>query len=274
MNIKYLNIFDFVDYKKFLAAIFKHNSNIRGLYKLMANASNCQPSYLSQVMRKGSKIQLTPDQAMGVSQFLLLAPKERDFFLLLVDYERASSQDLKKLLLSKIKSIQKNSLDIGNILERPKLEDQEALVKFYSSWIYSYIHILTSIPEFQSTDSISKKINLPIETTLRLLSDLENMQLVTRDNAAWKHSGKQLHIDAKSTLVGNHHNNWRQQALLDAQLNNSLETVHFSGVYSISKSDYSKIKSQLLECLKNINDSALSSGTEEVIVFCCDLFPK
>ncbi|NUM56980.1 MAG: DUF4423 domain-containing protein [Bdellovibrionaceae bacterium] len=274
MDIKSVNIFDFVDYKRFLASLIGVNGRRRGLYKELAMAANCQPSYLSQVMRKGSKIQLTPDQTLGIAQMLLLSPKERDYFLYLVDYERASSKELKGLLSEKIKSMQKSSLDIGNILDRPKSENQESLVKFYSSWLFSYIHILTSIPEFQSTESISQKINLPGEATLNILSELENMGLVKREKGLWLHSGRHLHVDAESTLVGNHHNNWRQQAMLDTQLKNSIESVHFSGVYSVSKSDFSKIKTLVLESLKNLNALAISSGTEEVVVFCCDLFKK
>lgn len=274
MNLKYVNIFDFLGYKQFLSVFLKMNNSQRGLSKEMAKAAKCQPSYLSQVMRKGSKIQLTPDQAFGISQLLLLSPKERDYFLYLVDFERASTKDLKDMLSEKIRSLQKTSLDIGNMLERPRVENQELLVKFYSSWIYSYAHILTSIPEFQTTESISKKVNLSVEATINLMVELENMGLVNRERGAWVHSGKQLHVDAESVLVGNHHNNWRQQALLDAQLRNSAASIHFSGVYSISKLDFSKIKSQILDCLKNVNLAALNSGTEEVVVYCCDFFKK
>lgn len=274
MDFKSKNIFDFVRYKSFLSAVVKQNKNRRGMYKEMANSANCQPSYLSQVMRKDSKIQLTPDQALGISKYLFLSPKERDYFLILVDLERAASKELQKLLHDKAEVIRRSALDIGNILDRPKLDNHNALVKFYSNWLYSYIHVLTSIPEFQNTESIANKISLPVETTMILLSELEEMGLVLREHGQWKHSGQQLHIEAKSPLALHNHNNWRQQSLLNAQLNNSLETVHFSGVYSISKSDYSKIKSHVLDCLKNVNSSALASGAEEVIVFCCDLFER
>ncbi|MBN8536903.1 MAG: TIGR02147 family protein [Deltaproteobacteria bacterium] len=274
MEIKTINIFSFIEYKKFLTAVFKLNNKIRGMYKMMAAAANCQASYISQVMRRGSKVQLTPEQAFGVSQFFLLSPKERDYFLLLVDLERAAPGPLKKLLTEKVKSIQSNALEIGNILERPMIENKEELVRFFSTWMYSYIHILTSIPEYQSTEAISKKVNISVDSVLSILSDLENMNYIQRENGLWKYSGKLGHIDAKSRFIGNHHNNWRQQALLDVQLNPSPESVHFTGVYSISSSDYVKIRSCVLECLKEVNSIALSSGTEEVIIFCCDFFKK
>lgn len=274
MELDISSIFTFTSYKKYLSNVIKRNSKIRGLYKILSEAANCQRSYLSQVMRQDGKIQLTPDQALGISRFLLHSAKERDYFLLLVDYERAASKELKELLQNKISFTQKELQDLTNLLERPKEDDHEMLIKFYSTWMYSYIHILTSISEYQSVEAIAKKSNLSVESALNILIELEDIGLVFRESGLWKHSGRQLHLDSQSALICNNHNNWRQQAILDAQLKQTIDAVHFSGVYSISKSDYAHIKTQILECLKAVNTKALSSGAEEVIVFCCDLFRK
>lgn len=272
LNIKKPNVFQYEDYKKFLTSILKENRHLRGLQKVLSDAANCQASYLSQVLKKGSKVQLTPDQAFGISNNIFLNSKERDYFLLLVDYQRASSSAYKNSILSKINILKKTSGEIAQILSRPKVESHEDLAVFYSSWIYAYVHIAISIKEYQNVENLSRKMNFSIEKTLQILSKLESMGLAIFESGLWKHSGRQLHLPAESAYICNHHNNWRQQALLDVQEQRNSESIHFSGIYSISKADYQRLQNLITEELKNINKIALNSGTEELIVFCCDFF--
>ncbi|MBL7557214.1 MAG: TIGR02147 family protein [Bdellovibrionaceae bacterium] len=267
-----INVFLFTDYKQFLKSYIDGRKNSRGLSKKMADAAQCQPSYLSQALH--SKVQLTPDQAMGIAQFIQMDPDEREYFLILVDWARAHRPELKKLLHDKIKGIQNQQSDLSKKLQRPPPKNMEHLVKYYSSWVYAYVHVLTSIPEYQSVDAISKKIFMTIDETFQVLSFLESVSLVRREGTRWVYTSVELHVDAKSPLIANHHNNWRSESVKDSQFHDQENSVHFTGVYSVSKSDFPVLKELILATIKSLNSQALASGTEDLIVFCCDYFKK
>lgn len=264
-------LFHYIDYKKFLSSLLNKNKTQRGLAKKIAEAANCQPSYLSQSLH--TKVQLTQDQAHGISRFLKMDPEEREYFLTLVDYARSGSADHKDYLKQKITLIQEEQNNLNKKLKRPVPKDVESLSQYYSVWLYSYVHILTSIPEYQTLESISKKILLTQDSTFQILSFLEKINLVHREGPLWKHSGNEFHLDTKSSLVTYHHNNWRSEAVKDAQ-NKNTNHVHYTGVYSISKKDYPQLKDLVVETVKKFSDCASKSGTEEVVIFCCDLFYK
>lgn len=267
-----LNVFNFKDYKTYLKRFFEENKKQRGLSKRMAEAANCQPSYLSQVL--STKAQLTMDQALGAAIFLNFNSAEQDYFLLLVNYERAVTKELQQALKNKITKIQEEQSDIGKKLSRTPPVNSEAMVKYFSSWLYSYIHLLTSIEAYQTLEAIAQKVFLPKEETLNYLQELENLNLVHKDGMRWIHTGKEIHIDSKSSLITYHHQNWRSQSMINAQKGMDVDSIHFSGVYSISKKDFAPIKEKITSLLKEVNQAATQSGSEEIAIFCCDYFRK
>lgn len=148
------------------------------------------------------------------------------------------------------------------------------VVKYYSSSVYAYVHILTSIPEYQSVDALSKKIFMTIDETFQILSFLESVNLVRREDSRWVYTSVELHVEAKSPLIVNHHSNWRWESLKDAQFQDQENSVHFTGVYSIAHSDFPIFKELILGTIKSFHSQAVASKPEDLVVFCCDYFKK
>lgn len=264
-----LSLYNYKDYKKYLRDTISSTLNSRGLMKKWAESANCHPSYLTQALK--THVQLTQDHAVGIAESLNLSEFERDYFLLLVDHARSGTPALRKIIDKKLQEIKSKQEKVSERLRREKAQDEENLALYYSSWHYAFIHILVSIPEFQTVEKIADRIHLKKDSVMSYLRALERMGLVLNQQSLWKHSGRQLHVPEDSQLVHLHHNNWRQQAVLDSQTK-APDSVHFSGVYSISKTDFDQIKNVVLKALESINAKASESGTEEVIIFCCDLF--
>jgi len=270
-NSKITTVFGYISYKKFLRAYLQENRNIRGLSKKIAESAKCQPSYFSQALN--TKIQLTIDQAYGITRFLNFSDTEKNYFLMMVEYERAVTKELAEYFLDKIKEVQKANQDIGTRLNKAQAKNIDFLATYYSNWIYIYIHILTSIPVYQKIEAIASKLNFSKELTLNFLLQLEKANLVIKEGDRWQHSGQQWHLEKDSVFIGLHHLNWRNQAVANSQLK-SIDALHFSGLYTISKGDMSLLKEKILNYIKEINDTCLKSGSEEVVIFCCDLFTK
>lgn len=80
-----------------------------------------------------------------------------------------------------------------------------------------------------------------------------------------------LHIPKNSPMIGIHHNNWRQRAVLDSTLPNT-EGVHYTAVYSISRKDHEHLKTKVLDLVEQSRKIVAPSKEEELICFTCDLF--
>jgi len=263
------SVLKYLDYKLYLKAIIETSKPRRGIIAKMAEAATCQPSYLSQVLI--SEVQLTPEHALGLSEFLGLDSSEQEYFLLLVDFARAGNAKLKHRLNKRLSELKIKSEDIAHRLNRPRLDVDESNIKYYSSWIWSAVHILLTIPECQTVEKIANRLGLTENTTIFYLENLEKMGFVLRQESKWLHSGREVHIPKESSLVSMHHNNWRQAAVLNSQYKIE-NNIHFTGIYAISDSDFERIKEIIYEALSKSNSIALGSAEKKLICLNFDFF--
>ena len=87
-------IFEFDDYKAYL----KHFSarrpkGGRGFRAEIARCASCQTAYVSQVLNSNANFSL--EQAQALNKLLLHNKEEGQYFLLLVQFHRAGSRDLR-----------------------------------------------------------------------------------------------------------------------------------------------------------------------------------
>ncbi len=265
-----LNIYKYKDYKLYILSLIKQMRPQRGGVSRLSEAANCQASYLSQALH--GKPHLTPDHALGIGTFLELNEKEIEYFLALVDFARASSLTLKNRLQKRLQDLRAEADQIGSRLDRPKIEfSPEQLQKYYSSWLYSAAHLLSSLETLRDSDFFSQRLKLSKKFTLEILSFLEELGFVKKHNNQWLHSGREVHISKDSPLIAMHHQNWRGQAVVDAQLNRS-ESLHFTGVYALSLEDFERVRELLLQAMKEAQKLISPSRSEEVICFSLDYF--
>jgi hypothetical protein len=96
-----MNIFDFKNYKAFIRSMIASHPDLgRGSIKKMAEALRVHPSLISQVLN-GIK-DFTSEQANDIATFFCLTEVETEYFLCLVDIERAGTTRLKAFLQSRL----------------------------------------------------------------------------------------------------------------------------------------------------------------------------
>jgi uncharacterized protein (TIGR02147 family) len=266
-----MTIFRYQDYKKFLIDQIEQNSSIYGYKTKLAEAAGCQPSFLSQVI--GSHVHLTPEHAVAIAKFWKLNQKERDFFVQLVGLARAGTRELQDYLRSKLEEMRKDQEHLGKRFAQKQipLEDSAATI-YYSSWHYSAIHILLTIPAFRETKSIAKRLSLQepfIEQALGVLSQLGLVQKSSKGN--WTTTEKSVHLPQESVLNSINNGNWRQRAMEDS-IQRRGESVHYTGVYSMSRTDFQQLKDLTLELIDRSRQLVISSSEEELACFTCDIF--
>ncbi len=238
------DLFLFNSYKPYLRNIAR---NERGILTRIAKAAGCELSYLSRSL--SHEINITADQAFKISVYLKMPERERDYFLLLVEIERAGDKTYIDFLRSRCEQIIRENENLKNRVQRPLLKEDLGQFLYHSNWLYSAIHILLSIRTCQKVSEISRRLNIPAEQANHILEQLLSMGFIKKTSDHYEYVQGATHTPKDSPLVVMHHQNWRQRAVLDSQSPDS-NGLHYTGVQSISFSDYKKIKSLLLKLLE------------------------
>lgn len=261
-------IYSFSNYKDYLREVIKANSAVRGYKTLLAKAAGCQLAYLTQVLN--SKVQLTPDHAIGLSSFWQLGELEQEYFFLLVDLDRAATPLLKNHLKQRLAKIKDQVENIGRRLRKPEINTkwQE---QFYSSWHWLAMAIAVTVPKYQSAEALSARLHLPADFTVRTLQKLESMGIIKNDRGRWKPLLQDFHLPKESFFTAANHANWRERAVFDSQQKNS-SSLHYTSVYSLSLADFEKVKAELHAVIDKTRAMILKSPEEELAALTLDWF--
>lgn len=264
-----LNIFEYDDYKSFLRDYIS-SQETRGAVAELAQSAGCDRTYLSQALN--GKVQLTADHIINLGEALNMSESEKNYFLHLLLHDRAGSSSARVLLKRKLdKMAQENHVLTKRIRHREVTDElsNEEKGRYYSSWAFGAVHILTSIESFQSIGALVDRLRLPEREIEDILQELMRMQLVEKKGSRYVHSGKNLFISRESSFNALNHINWRTRALSIA---NSKDGVHYTTAFSINKKDWPKLQLRLMEFIEKQREEIHGSGSEELYCFCCDLF--
>lgn len=260
-----VNLYDYFCYRKYLSTCFEK----QGLKLSAAKAIKIHSTYISRILKGDANLSL--EQAELMNSYLKHNPEESHYFLLLVQHERAGTTTLKEYFKNQIlQTLSERQIIINRIGETRKLPDEFGL-KFYSKWYYAAVHILISIPSYQTVEAISEYIKLPYETVSEVLTFLEACHLAIRDGDRYKIGPNHIHSGKGSQLSKLHHQNWRHQAILSLE-NNSDSNLHYSGIFSLTPSIAAEIKENIISCLQKNTELVLASKEEVVYVYNFDFF--
>ena len=264
-----MEIFKFNTYKEFLVSYISKNDR-RGLMTEMALQMGCDRTYLSQVL--SGKAQLTPDHLIDFCEANQFAQKQADFLLLLLLKDRASSRMTAQALLKRIKILKENELRLTKkISSEAVLAELEAEKRtlYYSTWIYSAVHILTSIKDLQTVDALALHLSTTPSRVRIILKDLEAMKLIERQKDRFIHRGGDIYLKEGSPQLLNHHLNWRLRA---TERSFEQEDIHYTVTFSVSEKDIDTLRAQIVGLIEKQRSQTKSSGSEVACAFTCDFF--
>jgi uncharacterized protein (TIGR02147 family) len=266
-----MNVFSTYDYKKFLAAQIESHRDEYGYKSKLADAAGCQKSFFSQVVN--AHVHLTPEHALGLANYWKLNQREREYFLELVNYGRAGTKDLGDYIKEKLISLRKENEHLGKRYSQPNLSVPNDLAAvYYSSWHYSAIHILLTIPQYQTPAKVAKRLHLPEPYVVEILRQLQALELVTKhQDGSWRASKKSLHLPKDSVFNSVNNSNWRQRAT-ESSFRGGSDHIHYTGVYSLSVDDLAKLRELIFETIDRSRQIVGPSSEEELVCMSCDLF--
>ncbi len=264
------SIFEYNDYKQYLAEKLIFLGKIQKAYKQhVAKHIGCQPSYLSQIL--SGKPDLMLEQAHRLNTLFSHDKTEAKFFILLVEYGRANSTELKQFFTEQITELQANRYDLKKRLKDTSQISQEDMDKYYSSWLYSAIHIALALPTLQQPPALAKRFNLPESMIIDIVEFLQTSGLVEKVQGQFVFTKMRIHLDRNSSFIQRHHINWRSQSLQSVE-KNMKDDLHFSTVFAVEVSDFNKIKEILTKSISTVTELIEPSKSEELYAMTLDVF--
>jgi uncharacterized protein (TIGR02147 family) len=265
-----ISIFDYDDYKTYLQSVEVERSKIaKGFRARMAEALGVQSAFISQVLNTNANFSL--EQALKCARLLELNEPAENYFLTLVNSNRAGTPELKAHYDKQLAKLRQKHLNIATHVGARNLSP-EASIQYYSQWYYAAIHILVTIPKFRTTDEITKVLGLNKQVVEKAVMFLVSNGLLTQEKGKLVPGETQLHLSKDSKLVFQKHQNWRLRAIESLTSESFNEDFHYSTVSSLSQKDVQKIKSMLLEVVEKYVATVKPSKEEELFAFTVDFF--
>lgn len=262
-------IFDSTEYKEYLEiALEATGRTVKGVRTRFAEAVGCRPGYITQIISGPAHLSL--EQADLASVFLNHTEEESEYLLLLVILARAGTERLRKKIEAQVHRKQAERHNLKSRFKVKSLSGEQQLT-FYSHWHYLAVLTTLSVPSFQTKESLSEKLNLPLKKITAIVDFLEQTELVVRQKNRFVPGVQRTHLGKDSVMLPKHHLNWRLQAMQSIE-NVKEGDLHYSSVIGISKKDVHRVRERIIQALEDIATIIEPSKEECIYSLCIDYF--
>lgn len=265
-----VNVFEFNDYRRFMEAYMEALPR-RGFGEMgrIATAVGVHPSIITLILKRKKNFSL--EQAFDFCEYAGFNGQESDYFMLLVQSERAGKSNLKRKFEIQAEELREKSKAVKSRLPKRAELPAEKRALFYSQWYYSGMRMMTTLPGKQSAEVFAAQLGIPRATAVQVLQFLVENQLVIEKDGRLELGPSKTHISADDPLVQRHHANWRQKAIfhLDSV---APDELHFTGPLSISKKDIPVVRAILLKAIEDVFKVVDPSPSEEAACLTIDWF--
>lgn len=266
-----MNIFKYLNYRQWLKDYLESKPHKgRGELSKWAKRCSVHPTLMSLVLRGDRDLSL--EQAHALGGYLELTPLELDYFIQLVQFERAGTQEFKKHIQKKLDWLKSQAVEVKNRFSHESELSEVAKLTFYSSYIYSAVRLFCDTQkEGRTFDEIQKKFNISRHDLFPIILFLEETGLIKTKNERYMLGPSRTLVNRGSPYVVKHHQNWRMQATLKSEKLKEDELM-FTCPMSISKNDFENFKQELSQVIQKFSKMLKDSPSEGVGCFNLDWF--
>jgi uncharacterized protein (TIGR02147 family) len=256
------SVFDFLDYKEFLNHLAKVKN--RGFKKALAEATQCQTAYISHVLNGAGHFNL--EQAEAASRFLEMNRDEVHYWLVLVEFGRAGTSQLKKILKEQLIDLREKYLQLKKRVGIQATLSRENQAIYYSHWHYAAVHMAVTVPALRTRAAMGRSLRMGPRRLNQVLEFLESVGLIERRGERqdeWIPGSALLHLEKDSPFIGQHHENWRTRAVQALVEEGQESAVHYSSVVSLSSADVIRLREWITRNISEWIDLVKASSPEE-----------
>lgn len=265
-----MSIFNFDDYRAFTRSFMEGlPGKGRGQVNKMADYLGVNSTLISQILTYRRDFSL--EQAEMLCEYFGLSQLEAEYFMLLVEKERAGTQRLKDFFHRKIVKLKKESQEIKNrVPESKTLNDQERAI-FYSSALYSSIRTFCSIGEGKSLEEICERFHVSREKATDVIQFLLGTGLLRQNKSLYAHGAQRTHLEQGSPYLPKHHANWRMKAIQRSE-DLSASELMFTAPISIGRKEFELLKEDFLQLIQKVYSRVGETTPEEIACVNIDFF--
>jgi uncharacterized protein (TIGR02147 family) len=255
-----VGIWDFRAYRPYLMEKLGRSGSRTGLRKKLAEAIPVHSTFVSQVLQGRADFSL--EQAEVINTFFEHTDDESEYFILLLLKDRAGTPKLRARFEKKLQSLRDERLNIRKRLDVDTAISAKDRAKFYSSYYYSAIYVLSAIPAYQTIGSLAEATKLSLNQVKEIVEFMIGIGLLQEQKGRVIRGPTHVHLGNDSELILKHHSNWRFHTINHLQFLDQ-DDVHYSSCISLSQDDAFRVKESLLRNLKS-NVEIISKSPEEV----------
>ncbi len=241
----------------------------RGEMKIIAELLRIPTSVWSQTL--SGQREMNEDQAFLVCDYFGFTELEREYFICLVQIERAHHHEYKNHLKNKLTSLKEKSRNLSTRLEHEKVLNEKDQAEFYSTWLYSAVRLFCGIGAGKKFEDICGEFNLDRERGVRIVNFLISVGLIVQENSFYKMGPARTHVGKTSPFVTKHHTNWRIRAIERSQ-NLKDNELMFTGPMSLSQKDFDILRERMVGLIREVSDVVKDSESEVLGCFNLDFF--
>lgn len=264
---KSVALFDYQDYRQYLLDLLE--SKGRGEQGRMARSIGISTSLLSLIL-KGEK-NLTPEQALELTDYVGFPELDSDYFITLVEYDRAGTVKMKNRMRKKMNLLKQQAHKISTRVKKDAELSDEVLSIYYSSWLFTGIRNFASIGEFKTASDVAERFHLSPSQVHQVIQFCLKNGLLKKQGPGFTFGARNTHVSNESPWVNNHHHNWRLRALekMESRCENDL---FYTCPMSLSVEAANTIRSVLPEFIQQVLKIVGPSTSEKVMCWNMDWF--
>lgn len=261
-------IFKYLSDKVYIVDYFKSMANGgRGQAKKLADFLGVSSVVVSQTLN--GQRDWSAENAFGVTQFLKLSPVEAQYFMKLVEYNKAGNHELKAFILTELKHIQREGKKVKSRYNKTLELNDDDKFEFYSEKFYSAIRMASSLPTINSVEDFANYFNIPLDKTEEILSFLLSRKLCEEKNGQIERGPQHTFLPTSSPYIKNHHRNWRIHSLERVDLLDHDNELMYTAPMSLSRDAYQKLRENLLQVIKDT--VKLIGPTDDEMIACLNI---
>lgn len=282
---KSASIYDFQHYRDFIRSEMGRNQSQknRGKIKDLSVALACHPTYVSQVL--ADKAHFSIEQALGFCHYVKLNEEESEFFLNLLNRDRAGNQmtrnhyhrliqnHLKKrqILKNRFQKTQSRPLSSLEFATQSSTYLQGAL-NYYETWIPQAIHMICQVERFRTPIAIAQALQLPIQKVNHVLKALEAIGLVKTKSGQIEVIVDSIHLDKKSPFHARYLGHWRIKTIEDLNTLKDPNALNYTSLFTASEQTLQEIREMIVKHLATVRDKIAPSPSEQLCVYNLDFY--
>ncbi|MBN1578342.1 MAG: TIGR02147 family protein [Chitinispirillaceae bacterium] len=250
------NIYTYFNYREYLSALFNYNKAINPVFShryIVTRAGFKSPNSLKNVINGERHISIEGAERFATA--FKMEEKERDYFILLVQFTTVKSQKEKERYLSELLKLRKSSLPAG-------LKDDQ--MEIMSAWWHVAIREITALPYFKNSSLwISRVLTPPIDhkDAAASLALLKRTGFIKKTESGWRPVEKVMQSDPEVTHVFAarfHREMIRLGMEAIARFSHDLREIS-STTLRMSENDVPRVKTLLQNFRRQMLDFAASS---------------